>query len=126
MCFLTKNRFFRISFRRKICYKVMDYNEWKGMLNSVYYPSKNGYHIGEVIKASSEKFFHYLTSKRLFKKSNLLEGEVVHAFKERPSCYVSPIEKIVECEIPPFTPYWENDDHNEIAAFRMKIVKLVE
>ena len=77
--------------------------------------------VGETIKAK------YSWIKGVLK--NKIEGEGVHAFVSKCDADCLAVfgwfYRVYLCEIPPFTPYWIDDDDDEIAASKMIIKKEV-
>ena len=131
MCLIKKNIFPRISSKPITCYKYVCRNAYssKQFMTAV---RDFRFFIGDTIKNSYGWFGGILTPD--------LNGEVVHAYTTEknaldgtfnarygsmcrfnklynPYCYI-------ECEIPPFTPYWISEDGSEIGAARIKTIKV--
>ena len=121
MCLVKTHRFPKISRKPIKCYKEVVYRNGNYETWFTMYP----FALGDIIKSAR----HWICG--IFCKK--LHSEVVHAYlfafdnteymKNYNKC--RQYERYIECEIPPFTPYWISD-MGDIGAARIKTIKIVE
>ena len=108
MCLIKTHRFPKISRKPIKCYKRVTYlGDDKYETLFMDYPFK----LGDIIKSARHWIFG------IFKDS--LEGEVVHSYN------IGGISNgWIECEIPPFTPYWVGHC-DDIGAAKIKTIRRI-
>lgn len=114
MCLIKNHRFPKISFKPIKVFKLV-YSQ-----NGIYYSwfMQCPIYLGKSLRSKK----HWI--KGIFAENITSEG--VHAYLEKPQCgnyYIN--TRVLEAEIPPFTPYWIGWD-NEVAAAKLRIIREID
>lgn len=126
MCLYKTHRFPKISTKPIKCYKVVEY-----LGDNNYESEFMGYRfkLGDTIKSARHWLFAIfndeLTDEVVHAYTFCLETKIDHGFAFCIETNETWIETWIECEIPPFTPYWIGRLGN-IGAARIKTIKEVQ
>jgi hypothetical protein len=100
----------------------------KKRLDSLIWNTREGYQIGDKIKAAKKLSHFKRRNAELINCLSELHGEVVHSFihlREVKACFSGTNSAIVECFIPKGEYYWENVIDGEYASVSLKISRIL-
>lgn len=123
MCFHNFEKKYYVADKPITCFKLMDRvgETPNGVLvNSVVYPRRMPYHVGDTISASSPSTPEAVNKLRNF------NGEVVHSFSRDDISLYDEIAYLVlvRCEIPQGETYWKDGD--QYASFSLVIKEVYD
>lgn len=113
MCLIKNHKFPKISFKPIKVFKLVYVKD--GIYRS--YFMQCPIYLGQSLRSKK----HWI--KGIFAENITSEG--VHAYLEKPKCRCWFNTRVLEAEIPPFTPYWIGWD-NEVAAAKLRIIREID